>query len=287
MNDPGVISEAEKAHIVAEERLRAEVAAALAAKAADSPSSGLSAFIHNDNVRWIVTVLLIPFVAFIWSYFADARAQRLELAQKNTALVTALLPYLADRDVASGRQDFALAIVTNLRKTGELPGELEASVQAIAAQLKTKVEQQSASTNDIRQLELIAKSQDFPDSTTTSSRRTVSSSPIVALPTRVYIQIHGETDRAEAERLRALLRQNQIPTPGIENVARTHPDKPPGGFSDLTVLYFNGDDLAAAQQVVQLMREHGFQPGGASPQRRSTGGPAPQGQLEVWFPKHS
>jgi hypothetical protein len=257
-------------------------------------AAGIRQFVAQEW-KFLLTALIIPLLTYMWGEHQKEVAQiaaagatqaarieaksheRVEQAQKNSQLLTSLLPYLADTDPTSGRQQLALVIVAHLRTEHAIPEALEAAFRQTVGDVNQRLAAGKAQPSDARALEAVAAAQDRPR---VSGSNVVPAAVDVPLGRpRVYIQIARDTDLPRAQELQDKLRADGLLVPGIENVtatAKRKGTKPPRPYDVPTVVYFHDADAETARRVAQQW--------GANAVAKQVSIPAPTGQLECWFP---
>jgi len=251
-------------------------------------------FLEAEGFRWLVVTLLIPLVGFVWDRVQDrdtARQIELENARGESDIVMKLMPALANTDEASAEQGIALALLLNLANRKALSPELASAVSLAIVAAQERVKEGKASVVEVAALSRIAAATDV---TTTSgpttgatrgpSTQTVAQELVVQVP-RVYIHIFDPSDQEAATKLQEWIAgDRRWLAPGVENVTTTADRR--GGRAleappSAQVRYFNGEDVAKADEVAQWLRDHGR----PDAQTVKPNLPAPKGQLEVWFPR--
>jgi hypothetical protein len=257
----------------------------------------------SEAFRWIIVTLLIPFAGFIWNEVQkhDAERQkeiervraeeqmRVQNARGESDIVIRLLPALATPDEGSPVRGIALAVLLNLADRDALSPDLVGAAQVAVDASQQRVRDGTATEPERAALSKLAAATDQ-----LSAARATDGGPSTAAPTsarafrvevpRVYIQIFDEKDRRLAEVLqRWIIDEKRWLAPGIENVVATAARAnrtPPRGRESADVRYFNEEDRAQAQEIVEWLAGNDV-PGMAT---RVTNLRAPAGQMEVWFP---
>jgi len=108
-----------------------------------------------------------------------------------------------------------------------------------------------------------------------ASAKSEASAALSSIPAQVYIQIASESQREKAKEILIELQQRGYSVPGIENVAGKA-DSP----KRTNVRYFNDQDRAVAESIVQVLKDKGM---GSAYALRVSHLKARPGSLEVWF----
>ena len=289
-----MLSDADRQRIAAEERLKAEIRAALAA-ANPSPPSGRFAWVGNDSFRWAMTTLAIPLAVFIWGYYTNrladqdrAAREAVETTQRNVDLVIKLLPAI-NKEPGTRERVNAIAVLRALETKGELPPELRAAFEQVKEEISQGWQQGKGYTSDAVRKEAEA----VADATARvrSDQIEAGTPPPTASGIaggRVFVQIFDESQRAAAMKLQAALRESGIAVPGIENVTATaiRNSKPvPGGYDGNVLLVFHESDAQLAARIDAIAGGAGIPLVIRDRWKQRDYDDVPAGQFEVWFAK--
>jgi hypothetical protein len=251
----------------------------------------------RDDYRWAVGIIIIPLVGGLWALHQQDLAKReeavrrdLENAQRGTTVLVSLLPYLSDPDPSHVKRNMAIRVLNKMREENTISSELLASLVLGVELLDPK------NPLDQKTLSSLALSQDLPTVNSPSGAPVAAAGPASAtastyvappqlnLPTRIYIQVYGEQEMAQASKAKEALQAAGIIVPQIEDVTlkQQKGQKVPIGYAELTLLYFRASDSAAAQTAAAILQDAGL--GAVHVADRSKSGyQVPSGQLELWF----
>lgn len=311
---PPVLTDEERARLLAQEQLKAEIRAEMAKPGKARPESWLGKLLASDNFRWVAGSIAIPLAVWLWGQHAaqegaasraaaakEAEAERkhrynVETAHRNVDLVIKLLPALNQPQASLERLN-ALAIMKALEEHGQLSPALGASLHANVERLRGQVAQDGTLNNREARQEVEALAKSAPSSTeiaemasaaaSAAGKPPAPSSTVVVPGTKVYVQIFNEEQRALATQMQAAARELGIAAPGIENVvtAAAKRGKPsPQGYDAPTLLLFKKSDEALAARLAQeVAKRTGTKLTLSDRSSQAAFKNVPAGQLEIWL----
>lgn len=249
-----------------------------------------------ELLKWGVVSLAIPLAAGVHGHFQGEAVRDAEIARRDADLLLKLMPELNSGDPE--KAGMAQRIVFGLDNTPSA----SVTIREMASHLRQVAEAKRRSDQAplAREGALIAEAEALADplvgrsapATPPPSTRHLEAAPataeLVAAPSRVFIQIYAEEQRAAAEAVRESLRRRGVAVPAIENVlARATDPARVRRFAQrgaVGVRYFNRADAAAAAAVANsISAQTGSADVGVQDASRSGAG-VPAGQLEIWFP---
>ena len=286
-----------------------EVAQVAARIAADKELHGQFAalaksqgFVFSDNFKWLMVTIAIPLTTFLFGVWqervaatrAEAQQQvesqkreleaRLGDARNNVAAMTALLPALADDDPRKAR--LALIVLEQL-KQAQRSNDTHLADAAEAMRKLIAELQHSDDPEDLRRGADLQEAYSVATGARPASVQAATTTVAAARvdqatsdkPRVVYLQIFGDAQRAEAESVRSMLRENGVGAPGIEDVSGKLAGRmrraPP------QIRYFSEGDLGRASWLAENLQQ-------VQGQRwtvvRTRAQGVPAGQLELWWP---
>jgi hypothetical protein len=231
------------------------------------------AFLNTNVGGWFLGTVVVGLVGFSWTQYQDkvTATERQEAAmrakaQRDTELVTGLLPYLAQPAAPGGA--LAVELVRHLRSTGGIDAALADMLGTLLGDVaRTSVAgahgEEATPEKRERYLASAEVAAAALDAQPPSDKRALRN-----LPKRVYIHVPDEVRRAAGASIQAQLRGKGLLVPGIQNVG----DKAPAKSE---VRYFNDADEKAAADIAKGI--------GVNATRSRIA--APQGQIEVWLGK--
>lgn len=259
-----------------------KVAPKVTGKAAHRPN-----FFFSDNFKWLVATIAIPLSTAVYGYYqtqqAEARLEnekRLNDARNNVAALTALLPSLADTDPKKAR--LALIVLGQLKLAQRDKDSLvnaSAAITELEKIASPEAQRQVAQLREDYSAASGATVTQAPTSLTQVRTATVASAA-EAKPRIVYLQIYGAAQRSAASEVQALLRDNGIGAPGIEDVS----GKLAGRMSRATppqIRYFSDGDIGSARWLASHLPKAQGQDWSVV---RAQAKGVPMGQLELWWP---
>lgn len=212
---------------------------------------------------WVdaIAKLLIPVVIFALGQQYACHKDASDQEQRQFDRDAALLKSLASKDETE--RVLTLQFVNYLHQTRQFPDELWVVVQTTGTGNRSDPSTQTA--------QLIVQNAAAQDTALTKQLQQTAQ----GIPTRVYIQIQNEAQRASAEHLRTSLHNAGFVAPVIELRAKESPGR-------AEVRYFSPSDKSQADQVTQIVHELGLTP----EQKDFSGryhGTVPLRQIEMWF----
>jgi hypothetical protein len=246
-------------------------------------------FLFSENFKWAMTALAIPAATFVYGLWQahnanSDRALEAQLgdARNNIAAMTNLLPSLSDSD--GKKADMAYIVLRQLPKAQHSQDKsLEEALKAIVEKMQNSPDQgerqRAASWQESYSLASNARPAPASAPTTIVAPTNVDTAE-ASKPRLVYIQIFGNAQRSAATDVQALLRDNGIGAPGIEDVSA----KLAGRMSPATrpqMLYFSEGDIGGARWLASHLPK--VQEQEWSVVRAQAKG-VPSGQLELWWP---
>jgi predicted outer membrane lipoprotein len=315
-----MLSEEQKSLIRAEEAFREAVRAELAAgKGERSRWEKVVDFLNMPIGGWVLGTVLVAAFSFLWAQAYDRLhaaerdlAERRANAQKDVELVTRLLPALAN--VGTPENPLALQVVGHLQATGGIDEKLAGALQIVVREsLDESLRRRAGAADEQRRMAYQASAEAAIAALDARQRAARLEQPVPpappaqapgdveraaaaapeparqpgaapapalaagpALPQRIYVHIADESQRSDAEALQARLREQKFLMPGIENVGNARAP----ALAD--VRYFNDRDAQTAKVLLEEMRRRGME---VEPTPKKLPLKAPEGQIEIWFPK--
>lgn len=248
-----------------------------------APRRSVASLLSSDNVRWIVTALVIPLTAWLWGQsqerqaaLAREQAAVIANAQRNADLVIRLLPALSKAPGEPEREN-ALAIVTMLAAKGDLDPALKAAFERVRGSLTPA------------EVEIVARNAPVSEGRADTFASAASEPTAwMQLPgARLYVQIFDERQRERAEAVQAEARTLNLAAPGVENVVRSASAKgraAPQGYDAPVLLFFKPEDRATAERLAAaLQAKLDLRVSLRDRSSNAAFAKVPAGQLELWF----
>lgn len=271
------------------------------ARARRAPASNWRTLLLTPDIfKWVVSSIVLPLIIWAftsgWTAIVNAQTEKakaeeklLESERADIAQMTPLIPHLSAKEDSRERL-LALKILNALKQARGANFAIDAVLEAAnkqgdellqkretrAAGLAIK-EAASAPTVTIPTKE-IEKGTAAPAAATN----------LAVKPDRAYIQIYSDTQRPFAERLRASLRDQGVPVPGIDNVLKTNATNADvrtyAQKGTIGVRFYHDRDRAAAESVAALIRS--LAPDWPAPVVQHLGGVKNSGAavVEIWLP---
>ncbi|MBX7221599.1 MAG: hypothetical protein K1Y36_16735 [Blastocatellia bacterium] len=251
-----MLNDDEKTRIQLEEQYRHEVRQTLGGAGEKPKRKGLLWEFFNSSLGiWFLSTCVVGAISFFYNVHQNneklareqqAATERREIEEKqvkaqiinrNANLVITLLPYLASAD--DKQRNLALAVSGYLRQKGELPGELEAALVAVAAGDSSRT-----TPEKLKQMEAAAAIIDQGQGTK------LPDSLLTGIPARVYLQISRESDRPLAQKIQSRLRESFFLVPGIAVVQgkATQPNQ-------TEVRYHQDEELPEARRILDVVKQ--------------------------------